>query len=155
MNANQDVMLRMRVLWGASVVTAGARMTAPCKVDVPVLVEGDTRPIHIPMLMYSGTIEELLAYIRAELTKTFAQAYELQQRQGVAFVDTGSPGLVDLTPNEPVPMPPPPETPTPLVSPETPAVPESIPADELPAATAELAPDPPAPVSEAVPPSAG
>lgn len=139
--AQAEIPLRMRVLWGATLVTAGAQITAPHTAEVPVLVEGASRPIHVPMCLFSGTLDEILGEIRLRLTSAFADAFEAQRQHQMAFVDTSVRGMTDLTPSTKLNTPPALDVvPEPLPpAPTPPAFPEALPAAEIPPATTELA----------------
>ncbi len=139
-----DVPVRMRVLWGAVIVTAGARMTEPQTVDIPLFVEGDKRPEHMPISLMSGTVDEIVSQFRAAVSQAFAKGLEVQKAEQVSFIDTTAIGFHDLTPQEPTSCPPPSPIPPPVQTPPAVDVPAALPVSEVPPATAELAPATPA-----------
>jgi len=133
-----DVPVRMRVLWGAVLVTAGARMTEPRTVDIPLFVEGDQRPEHMPVTLMSGTVDELVTQFRGLVSQAFAQGLEVQRKDQVAFIDTSVIGFTDLTPGESLGCSPPAPLPPPSQPMEPTEVPDSMPAEDVPPANTEL-----------------
>lgn len=123
----------MRVLVGAGLATAGAQMAAPFNADVPVHVEGGERPIHVPVYLVVGTIDEVVTLFRANLQSAFASALEAQKNNHIPFVDAAATGLHILSPDAPAAsqaaVPPAATVPAP------PPVPATVPAADIPQAT--------------------
>lgn len=136
------VPVRARLLWGATLVTAGAQLKEAPVVEVPILVQGEPRAASINVMLHSGTVDELVNMFRQHLLTAFGAAISLQQSTQTAFLDVGAVALTDLTPalqpGDAVAV----QKPAAVVEPVTP-VPEAIPAAEVPPATTELVPPTP------------